>query len=77
MTKTAAADMVAREAIRFAQRTGQPVTKLAIQEAASTMWHCGAGTFGRAAADAYNYKTAYRAACVILRNLDRADLIGK
>lgn len=77
MSKTEAAETVARRAMVFARRTGQLVTKLAIEEAATAMLHCEPGTDAHTAAQIFNYKTAYRIACARLRDNGEAHLIGR
>jgi len=77
MSKIEAAQTVARRAVVFARRTGQPVTKLAIEEHASEMLHCEPGTFAHIAAQTYNYKTAYRLARESLRDSGETHLIGE
>lgn len=77
MTKSEAADHVARHALAFALRTGQPITGDAIESAASQMWHNGPGSIGREAAETYNYRTAHRIAVGYARvNYARPDLVG-
>lgn len=77
MTKTEAAEIVACLAATWARKTGQPVTRLVIDEHISEGHHAAPDTYLGRAARLANYKTAYRLTCKSLRNTGHDHLIGK